>query len=640
MKNYCQNRGGRRYFRMRVPQALHSQLGTEITQPIHTLDLQTAYRRCRLLGARLQQVFDQALSGIISMSILHPYIRELCANLLYADEIEMESGCHTAEGYEELKAHYEKAFREKDCKDGLLFLDMLRSEGLKYNPDDPGTKAVIMNFYQGMIETFRILKERAAGNFRNGYDAPDKDGQMSPLLSKKNQTMSPPLPGVPILQKKEGSEEMKTVFVPVTLKDKLTQLMMKNARNMVRFKKQTPPHAEETLHNAKQSATAQPQNTAAQLPPGVRKGISIRDGIERFLLEKKTTRNMDRKTERMRRNMLSVITEWFGADCMLHEIDRDQIMTLRRDVLAHYPAHRQKKPELQGKPLKELLSMNLPVISEKTQTHYLEEWNVFFNWAVDCGYMAANPARRMRKKQDLADLTEERPPFTDKELKLIFTDLGKTKLPNGPKSFRYWIPLIGLYQGMRLNEICQLYLDDILVVDGLPCIRIQANRQRKQKVKNSSSIRTIPIHSTLLKLGFLDYCIRRMRQKSRKNDQLFEELTQTESGYQRKMQRFNARIHENLGIAEKKTFHSFRHNFDSELSNLEPNKFLIQCLDGHARPGELGGRYSKGDLSAMSKTLEKVHYKGLNIFTCLNAEPLTDKKITEQIRQWEKFLSD
>ena len=183
--------------------------------------------------------------------------------------------------------------------------------------------------------------------------------------------------------------------------------------------------------------------------------------------------------------------------------------------------------------------MNLPVISEKTQTHYLEEWNVFFNWAVDCGYMAANPARRMKKKQDLADLTEERPPFTAKELELIFTDLGKTKLPNGPKSFRYWIPLIGLYQGMRLNEICQLYLDDILVVDGLPCIRIQANRQRKQRVKNSSSIRTIPIHSTLLKLGFLDFCLRRMRQKSRKNDQLFEELTQTESGYQRKMQRFS-----------------------------------------------------------------------------------------------------
>jgi len=281
--------------------------------------------------------------------------------------------------------------------------------------------------------------------------------------------------------------------------------------------------------------------------------------------------------------------------------------------------------------------MNLPVISEKTQTHYLEEWNVFFNWAVDCGYMAANPARRMKKKQDLADLTEERPPFTAKELELIFTDLGKTKLPNGPKSFRYWIPLIGLYQGMRLNEICQLYLDDILVVDGLPCIRIQANRQRKQKVKNSSSIRTIPIHSTLLKLSFLDYCIRRL-QSPRKNDQLFEELTRSESGYQRKMQRFNVWLHDDLKIEDRKTFHSFRHNFDSELSNKELNAFLIQCLDGHARSEELGSRYSKGNLSAMQMTLEKVSYDGLNIFTCLKAKPLTEQQITEQIKHLSELL--
>ena len=137
MKNYCQERNGRRYFRMRVPQALHSQLGTEITQPIHTLDLQTAYRRCRLLGARLQQVFDQALSGIISMSILHPYIRELCANILYMDESRMWSGNSSADYYEALQTRYEEAYRSKTTDEAESLIRLLENQGFDVDPDAP-----------------------------------------------------------------------------------------------------------------------------------------------------------------------------------------------------------------------------------------------------------------------------------------------------------------------------------------------------------------------------------------------------------------------------------------------------------------------------------------------------------------------
>lgn len=31
----------------------------------------------------------------------------------------------------------------------------------------------------------------------------------------------------------------------------------------------------------------------------------------------------------------------------------------------------------------------------------------------------------------------------------------------------YWIPLIALYTGMRLNEICQLDVADIQIVEGV-----------------------------------------------------------------------------------------------------------------------------------------------------------------------------
>ena len=37
---------------------------------------------------------------------------------------------------------------------------------------------------------------------------------------------------------------------------------------------------------------------------------------------------------------------------------------------------------------------------------------------------------------------------------------------------KYWIPLIALYGGLRLNEICQLHTGDIVELDGVPCFDI------------------------------------------------------------------------------------------------------------------------------------------------------------------------
>lgn len=218
------------------------------------------------------------------------------------------------------------------------------------------------------------------------------------------------------------------------------------------------------------------------------------------------------------------------------------------------------------------------------------------------------------------------------ELEKIFRDIAD--MPNQPHFIaklypsKLWIPLFGLYQGMRLNEICQLFLDDIFVRDGISCIRIMDNPERNQHVKNQFSNRIIPMHSTLLSLGFLRYFFETKNDPQRPNDQLFPLMTYRE-GYQRKMQSFNHRLH-SLVKDKRKSFHSFRHNFDTELSNKEPNAFLIQCLDGHARQGELGARYSTGQIEPMKRTLEKVNYN-LDIFACLGRIPLAGKEIEQQI---------
>ena len=54
-------------------------------------------------------------------------------------------------------------------------------------------------------------------------------------------------------------------------------------------------------------------------------------------------------------------------------------------------------------------------------------------------------------------------PFEIDELKKIFNPKTyfKRKNDNVDDNYKYWVPIISLYSGMRLNEICQLKVQDI-----------------------------------------------------------------------------------------------------------------------------------------------------------------------------------
>lgn len=74
----------------------------------------------------------------------------------------------------------------------------------------------------------------------------------------------------------------------------------------------------------------------------------------------------------------------------------------------------------------------------------------------------------------------------------------------------YWLPLLGLYTGARVNEVCQLNpMCDIQEENGIWYLDIteesEASEGVRKSVKNKSSTRRVPIHSRLLGLGFLEY---------------------------------------------------------------------------------------------------------------------------------------
>ena len=357
-----------------------------------------------------------------------------------------------------------------------------------------------------------------------------------------------------------------------------------------------------------------------------------------YLKEKEEKSSMNPKTEKDRSNALSLLMEYLGGDFDMGKLNRAVMIDVRCNLLKKYPKNRKKL--YPGVPLAEILKLKniKEYISECTMTRYMEFWNGFFNWAVQADFMVKNPASGLSDRSEFCDVRELRPPFTVQELSSIFRMIGD--LPNRPRfmpklyPMRYWVNLIALYQGMRLNEICQLYIDDIVMEEGLPCIRIRPDKSRLQKVKNKSSIRTIPIHSTLLKLGFLGYCEKVRQENGRKDVGLFPPATALDGGYQRKMQQFNSLIHALPDVDKRKSIHSYRHNFDTELLNNGAQEYFILCLDGHTRNGELMSRYAKPDMHKLRETLELVTYNGFDPFLCLNQTPLADEVVVQQMKEF------
>jgi len=181
---------------------------------------------------------------------------------------------------------------------------------------------------------------------------------------------------------------------------------------------------------------------------------------------------------------------------------------------------------------------------------------------------------------------EERSVYSLVELQKIIDNLKWDELHPD----RLWVPLIGLLQGMRLNEICQLHVDDI-IIDELPSLSI--NDDAGKQVKNADSYRRIPIHPKLVELGFLDYV---RHAKTSGETRLFWLLKPHRGAYSHYTGKwFQAFNRKHVSSDPKKVFHSLRHGFiDYLANNSEAKEHQIAWLVGHTnRRSQTTGRYTK-----------------------------------------------
>jgi integrase/bifunctional DNA-binding transcriptional regulator/antitoxin component of YhaV-PrlF toxin-antitoxin module len=195
------------------------------------------------------------------------------------------------------------------------------------------------------------------------------------------------------------------------------------------------------------------------------------------------------------------------------------------------------------------------------------------------------------------------------------TELHKS---NAVFPYQFWLPVLGLFTGGRLNELCQLDTEDVSKTgpDGIWTISMMdddLDRPLPKSLKNISSRRILPIHSELLRMGFLEFVADASKQGREKlfSDGLtynpkkgwgsnathffcrFPSPSTPAEGYFHKC---GIRQRSADGKTDRKNFHSFRHTFTDLARESGAEAYLVlPDITGHSRSGEgTVARYGNG----------------------------------------------
>lgn len=242
-----------------------------------------------------------------------------------------------------------------------------------------------------------------------------------------------------------------------------------------------------------------------------------------------------------------------------------------------------------------------------------------FNWAIrNSLYAGTNPFSNLIVRGH-KNLSTKYSPFGPDEIRALFYspifkgNKGKQwgeRLQTGnnlTKDSLYWVPLIGLYSGMRMNEICQLDITDIRQENGIYYFDVNEDSQEKA-LKTSSSKRKVPIHEKLISLGLLEYAI---DLKSKRETRLFPDIEKRENlNFSYLFSKRFRRLLDALGLKRKGLcFHSFRHTFIDGMRNAEIDRAVVMTLVGHQSSKDVHGGYGNGyNLAILQRSINKLSF--------------------------------
>lgn len=337
--------------------------------------------------------------------------------------------------------------------------------------------------------------------------------------------------------------------------------------------------------------------------PQSNRSILLSDLIDQFCETKFKDGAWNKRTVPDHKNRVSTLIEIIG-DKYIDTISR-QDMRKFRDTLQQLPPNWRKKLSKAGCTFEEFLAQeHSEKLTIKSINVIVEAISGMFTWAVNEGLLTQNPAKGLSLK-DKQPVIEKRDCFTDEDIKKIFFN-GNYVLSNFKNPAHYWVPLISLYTGMRLEEVCQLHCKDIYQDDGLWVIDIteEGHDGLNDKIlKTSNAKRKIPVHDYLVRIGLIQY-----RDESLKSGQirLFYQLNKTEKSpkYGKQVGKSFSDLVKKYQIEGKKSFHSLRHYFSNFFKLRDLHTDMFTEVFGHEQKNLAARQY--GDRFPIKDIYEKL----------------------------------
>ncbi len=281
------------------------------------------------------------------------------------------------------------------------------------------------------------------------------------------------------------------------------------------------------------------------------------------------------------------------GDVPVGQIKRDQILAFW-DAVRWWPANASVKPQYRDLTVMEIVAQvqaeDVAPPSDYTISKHRQRLGVFFNSLVKEDVLVKAPYLGQQDDPDRSTDANTGRPFTDAELAQIFDPTHfvpwASKYPH-----RWWGPILGLYTGARVNEIAQLYIDDVKQVDGVWGLFFWKHH-RGQKIKTQSSIRFVPLAQPVLDAGFLQFV---EDMKGTRHPRLFPHLPAGTGkdgepnglGYRRQLSRQFAAYLKQFEIEKGTAFHAFRHTLSTKLAEAKVPVATIAMITGHARKQEV-----------------------------------------------------
>lgn len=325
------------------------------------------------------------------------------------------------------------------------------------------------------------------------------------------------------------------------------------------------------------------------MPPS----ITLEALYEEFKAKKLESKSWKESTERNHKPKFISLLQFVG-DVPINTITKPMLIEYSKllDCLPpRYPDFPEYKDLSKIKP-EDIKGKHDKTMDITTKRDYLVHIKAIFDYAKDYEYIDRNPVDGLipaKKKQ----ARQQREAFTLDELKLIF-DPANYPL-NDKKAHRFWVPILGLYTGCRLEELCQLYTEDVYQEDGIWVLDI--NNKVDKQIKNEASARLVPLHPVLTdNLRFPQFVEAVQKQG---HERVFWELRKYNGKYGHKVTDWFGQYRKKVGIQSApgvKVFHSFRHNVTDHLYKRMVDVSLIEELTGRAGKTETQRRYAKGHL--------------------------------------------